>query len=174
MNCERERIIAVVGCGNRLAGDDAAGFAVLDRLRGLSLPDIVLHERDDLGPGFLCELGGEAGIVILIDAVCSGAAPGTVHFLRLPSESISSRHIEGVSTHALGLNDEIELARMSEHCPDVFLLGIEIGNDCTREGLSPAVAQAVHEVMVQFADYRDRARESADSAARELPTNVTR
>lgn len=148
----------VTGCGNRYAGDDAAGIIVVEALRKAAPEGLCLRLMDDLGPGFLCEAGKQPSIVIIVDAIRSGAAIGTVRFLRLPSESVVPRNVRGISTHSLGLETEIELALCCGNCPEIFLVGIEISQQCTGQYLSPAVSTATEKVVAGFNDFCGRAR----------------
>ncbi len=152
--------ITVIGCGNRWAGDDAAGIAVVETLGKVAPEELSLRLMDDLGPGFLWEVGNE-GIVILVDAVKSGAIIGTIHFSPLRSASVVSRG-QRLSTHSLGLDREIELASSYCECLKVFLLGLEIGDHRLGTGLSSIVSTAVDKVVANFAHFCACARSQSD------------
>jgi len=165
MNEMQRQTITVIGCGNPYAGDDAAGVKVVEALRRAAPEDLCLRLVDDLGPGFLCDVEYQGSIVILVDAVRSAAAIGTVHFVRLPSASVIPRNVERISTHALGLDREIELASSYGKRTDAFLLGIEIGDHCIGESLSPAVSAAVERVVADFNYFCGYARSQTSSHA---------
>ena len=65
----------MIGVGNAYRGDDAAGLAVARLLRERGVE--ALDQEGE--PVALVELLAGHGAVVLIDAVRSGASPGTVH-----------------------------------------------------------------------------------------------
>ena len=85
----------------------------------------------------------DAAAVILVDALQSGQTPGTISRFnaleqRLPAEI--SRH----STHALGIMETIELARIINWLPpSLIFYGIEGKNFQAGFGLSPEVEASV-------------------------------
>ena len=87
-----------------------------------------------------------ADAVIVIDAVSSGAPPGTIHRLDPLSEPIPAGLSQG-STHAFGLAETIELARALDRLPARLLVyGIEGGCFDAGDQLSPPVRAAVDAV----------------------------
>ncbi len=101
--------VVVVGVGNAWRGDDAAGPAVIDRLRNRVGSAVALVESDG-EPSRLLDSLGLADRVILIDAIRTGAEPGTVvHFAgdELPADLGT-----GQSTHLVDLVDAIALAKV--------------------------------------------------------------
>jgi hydrogenase maturation protease len=150
--------VLIIGAGNADRRDDGAGLVAAKRLQRLP-PGVrvVMHDGDFAS---LFDQWDGAGVVIMIDATMSGAAAGTVrrydaHHGPLPT--VFSR----VSTHALGIGDAIELARVLGRLPArLVVFGIE-GHDFTAgEGLSPAVAAAVDEVVALVST---AARSASDS-----------
>jgi hydrogenase maturation protease len=114
----------VIGVGNAFRGDDAAGREVAkrvqERVRGEL--DVVVCE---LEPTRLIDAWDGADAVVLVDAVSSGAEPGTVHRFDATNEPLSSREFRS-STHALGIGETIELARAIGRLPShVVVFGIE-------------------------------------------------
>jgi hydrogenase maturation protease len=75
----------------------------------------------------LIELWKGAEQVILIDAVLSGASPGTIHVWNDHIELKKLKHDTfRSSTHALGLADTIELAQVLDRLPKALIIyGIE-------------------------------------------------
>jgi hydrogenase maturation protease len=129
----------VVGVGNEWRGDDAAGIEVARRLRA-ALPDVrVLEVGGD--PAALLDAWEGGGEVVVVDAIRSGATPGTIH--RLDASALPPG-LRSASTHALGLADAVELARALDRLPArLDLYGIEAGGLEPGAGLSPPVALAV-------------------------------
>ena len=136
----------VLGIGNDWRGDDAAGLEVARRLRAAGLR--ALGRAGDPS-GLLDAWAGERE-VILVDAVRSGAAPGTVHRLDATARALPARLFRG-STHHVGVADAVELARALGRLPErVELVGIEGGTFAAGQGLSPAVGRAVDAVTSQL------------------------
>jgi hydrogenase maturation protease len=134
--------------GNDWRGDDAAGLVVARRLRTL-LPDAHVLEVDG-DPAALLEAWAGAEQVIVIDAVRSGAPPGTIHRLDVSSDPLPSGWRAG-STHVLGLADAVELGRALGRLPArLELYGVEAGGLATGTGLTPAVARAVQTLCAEL------------------------
>jgi hydrogenase maturation protease len=105
----------VIGIGNRFRGDDALGCRVADELRE-SAPanaDIIEHDGE---PAALIDCWQGRQWVILIDAVSSGAGPGTIHHFDLRAQALPGG-FRAFSTHAFGIAEAIELARVLEKLP---------------------------------------------------------
>jgi hydrogenase 3 maturation protease len=72
--------VVVVGVGNPLRGDDAAGCAIAHGLRGL--PGVTVVEAEDLPEREVLRIADAAPeTVVLVDAVDLGAPPGSVAVL---------------------------------------------------------------------------------------------
>ncbi len=107
----------VIALGNALRHDDAAGLAVMRKLRARpSLAGVALceHEGETLA---LLDLWAGAGAVVLIDAASSGAQAGTIHRFDASFEPIPAWARDRASTHAVDLGEAIELARALGRLP---------------------------------------------------------
>jgi hydrogenase maturation protease len=136
----------VVGIGNAWQGDDAAGLAAARRLRERAPEGVVVKELEG-EPVSLVEALDGAEEVILVDAVRSGAEPGTVHRIDASSEPLPAT-LSAASTHTLGVGEAIELARALGRLPRrVVLYGIEAESLAAGDELTPAVARAVDDVV---------------------------
>jgi hydrogenase maturation protease len=104
--------VLVVGVGNPLRGDDGAGVEVARRLRGRAGDGFEVRElRGD--PAGLLDVWGGREAVVLVDTMRSGASPGTFRRLDASHEALPARQRHGPSsTHAAGLAETIELARV--------------------------------------------------------------
>ena len=132
----------VIGIGNRLRGDDAAGVAVAELLRS-RVPDGVEVVSCDEEPSRLMEAWEGAESVVLVDTVSSGEPPGTLHRFDAGEKAVPARTFRS-STHAIGIADTIELARALGRLPRrVRVYGIEAGGFETGSSLTPAVGSAV-------------------------------
>lgn len=132
----------VIGIGNPLRGDDAAGVVVAEHLRSC-VPECVEVVSCSEEPSRLMEAWEGAASVLLVDTVSSGAPPGTLHRFDAGEEAVPARTFRS-STHAIGIADTIELARALGRLPRrVRLYGIEAGGFATGNSLTPAVEAAV-------------------------------
>ena len=128
----------VIGIGNALRGDDAAGVAVAERLQGVACEE---------EPSRLIEAWEGADAAVLIDTVVSGAPAGTLHRFDASEEPIHARALRS-STHAIGLAETIELARaLGKLPPRVVVYGIEGESFDAGAPLSPDVEAAVKRLV---------------------------
>jgi hydrogenase maturation protease len=133
----------VIGLGNEFRHDDAAGLVAARRLRerGMAAEE---HEGDLVT---LIDRWKGADGVILIDAISSGAAPGTLHRLDV-SASPFPRELFKSSTHALGLTEAVELSRTLGTLPArVLVFGVEAGDFTAGVGLSEEVERALSSLV---------------------------
>jgi hydrogenase maturation protease len=129
--------------GHHLRGDDAVGAAVADRLRELNVPARwLLGDAADL-------LGAwsPADDVIIVDAVVTGATPGTLHRwngFEVPLDRLQS----SAGTHGLGVAEAIGLGKVLNRLPkSLTLLGIEAAQFELGEPISPEVAAALDSLI---------------------------
>ena len=131
--------IVVAGMGSEHRRDDGAGPAVA-RHTAAEAP-----ATRDIGPivdplDLLGRWDG-ADLAVVIDAVSSGARPGTVRVVDVTAGGSAPRP---TSTHGIGLLDVLRLARTIDQAPTrVIVVGIEGGDFGRGVGLSPAVQAAI-------------------------------
>ena len=138
----------VIGVGNPLRGDDGIGPAVIDALRrraGPAGPDVrLVCCSGDLTE--LIEAWEHADSAIVIDAVASGAAPGSVHVV--PLEDRSWGQLAQASSHGLGVQEAAGLARQLGRLPGALVLvGVEAAQFDLGAPLSAPVRLAVEQVV---------------------------
>ncbi len=149
-----ERHPVVIGVGNTFRGDDAVGLAVVARLRERT-PDGVTVVPCEQEPSRLMEAWEEASAVLVVDAVTSGAEPGTLHRFDASDEAIPTQVFRS-STHAFGVGEAIELARALGKLPArVIVYGVEGGEFSSGEGMTAPVAAAVDGVVAAVLDDLD-------------------
>lgn len=138
--------VTVLGLGNEFRGDDGAGRVVARRLREATLPGVAVREESGEGAA-LMDAWKDADAVILVDAVHSGAAPGTIHRLDASRVPVPSRFFH-YSTHAFSVAEAVELARaLNQLPPRLIIYGVEGKDFAAGEKLSPEVAAAVDELL---------------------------
>jgi hydrogenase maturation protease len=135
----------VIGIGNAWRSDDGAGLAVARLLEGTLPPEVEVLEREG-EPTSLIDSWEGAEAVWLVDAVSSGAEPGTLHRHDASSVELPARLFD-TSTHHFGLAEAVEIARALGRLPSrAIVYGIEGANFDTGETLSPEVEAAAARV----------------------------
>jgi hydrogenase maturation protease len=139
----------VIGCGNLLRGDDAAGPVLVRRMWERGLPD-----------GVRCADGGTGGMdvafqmrgvphVILVDACASGSEPGTL--FEVPGREVENLPpLTGINLHAFRWDHAIAFGRWllkDEYPEDVTAYLIEGERYEIGEALSPRVDAAVDRLV---------------------------
>ena len=135
----------VIGIGNPYRRDDGVGLAVLDGVRSR------IGERADsveeLGePAALVERWSGREFVVVVDAVVSGATPGSMvtHELGASALATGLKFAAGHSSHALGIAEAAELGRVLGRLPQRLLfVGVEAGDTTSGEGLMREVEAAI-------------------------------
>jgi hydrogenase maturation protease len=141
----------VVGVGNAFRGDDGAGLAVAERLRG-RLPEDVDVTECEQEPSRLIDAWRDAGAAVVVDAVASGAEPGTLHRFDPSRDSVPAT-VFRASTHAFGVGEAIELSRaLGTLPPRVVVYGIEGADFDAGTGLTAPVAEAVERTAAAVLD----------------------
>jgi len=133
----------VIGLGSDHRSDDAAGLEVARRIgagRGIA------HAGDPLA---VIDLWGERDDVVVVDAMRSGAAPGTT--FRFDATTTPLPRAAFATSHSMGIGEAIELARVLGSLPSTLaVIGIEIGTVETGHGLSPPVTVAVDRLVEEL------------------------
>lgn len=139
----------LIGIGNAYRSDDAVGLVVIRALQAKELPETCCIESNGDGAA-LIDAWANAGRVILIDAVSSGAKPGTIYRFEALTQPIPTV-FSFPSTHAFGVAEAVLLARALHQLPASLLIyGIEGKNFTTGTSLSAEVENAGREVIEQI------------------------
>jgi hydrogenase maturation protease len=144
------RGIVIIGVGNELRSDDALGILLARELRWLVPSGVRVLEASGEGAA-LIDLWSGATDLILIDAVRSTAAPGTLHEVDLSVENIP-RSVGARSSHAFGVAEAVATAReLGLLPPHVRLFGVEGENFSPGTEVSSSVRSrfddVVHDVL---------------------------
>jgi hydrogenase maturation protease len=141
--------ILLIGIGNEYRCDDSVGLKAIRALKSQELPDnTLLIECSDDGAE-LIEMWSTATMAILIDAVSSGAKPGTIYRFDALAQAIPAQ-LSFQSTHAFSVAEAIELARILDQLPpSLIVYAIEGMNFSTGLELSPEVENAMLKVVEQ-------------------------
>ncbi|MBN1908859.1 MAG: hydrogenase maturation protease [Pirellulales bacterium] len=144
----------VLGLGNPLIADDSVGLRVIEVLRSrLDGRDDIVVDEDYWGGLRLMErmIGFDKAVVV--DAICTGAAPGTIHRLTpdaIPTQRSNSAHDVTLPTAlALGRKAEAYLPRDE----DIRLIGVEAEDILNfSEQCTPAVQAAIPDAVEAVLD----------------------
>ena len=143
----------VIGLGNPLVSDDSVGLRVAAELktRLTDRPDVEVDE-DFWGGLRLMERMAGYRRAIVIDAIITGAKPGTLH--HLTPDAIPTQR--SASAHDVNLPTALEFGRQAglqlPENENILLIGIEVenvldfGETCT-PAVQAAVPKAVEEVL---------------------------
>jgi hydrogenase maturation protease len=133
----------VIGLGNVVLSDDGLGVHAVRRLR----------ERYEIGDGVELVEGGTAGLlllpylsdarrVIVVDAIDTGAAPGTL--VRLEGEDWATAFAIRMTPHDVGLADLLGAAQLSGAWPrELVLHGAQPASTHIGTDLTTAVAASL-------------------------------
>ena len=144
-------IIKIIGIGQSLRGDDAAGLAAVRMWEKTfqvnnERPHVQVELTELPGIGLLSLLEG-ARLAILVDAVRSGARAGTI--FELTENQLETFSKDAGSAHGWGVAETLSLGRklMPLTLPGkLILIGIEAGQLNLGETLTPEVETALPEV----------------------------
>jgi hydrogenase maturation protease len=143
--------VAVVGVGNVVMSDDGLGVHAARRLR----------ERYPLAAHVQLIEGGTAGLLlvpyladadraIILDAIDTGASPGTL--VRLAGEECVSVFATGMTPHDVALADLLGAARLAGACPaELVLHGAQPGSTAIGTELTAPVAAALDALVDRVA-----------------------
>jgi hydrogenase maturation protease len=140
----------VIGIGNEFRSDDAAGLIAAKEIRGLGLKDVEVMESNGDGAALIDAWTGREH-VILIDAVLSGALPGTIHRIEIGKSIIPAEFFK-FSTHLFSIPQAIYLSASLGKLPEkILILGIEGCSFDSGKELSPEAEKAINNIgkMVQ-------------------------
>ncbi|MFA9460234.1 hydrogenase maturation protease [Thiohalorhabdus methylotrophus] len=145
--------VAVLGIGSPFGGD-RLGWAVVEALRAGARdgwPEVRFRALDRPGAGLVAHLEG-MDHAVLVDAVRTGAAPGTLHRItdraRLPVT-------DALSSHGFGLAEGLALAERLGQLPEWVVIGVEAdpGSEPRQETVGRAVALVRAEVAARLAGF---------------------
>lgn len=141
--------LLIIGCGNLLRGDDAAGPILIRRLWELATfdNDVMLADGGTSGMDVVFKMR-DANRVLIVDAATTGAKPGTIY--RVPGSEVEAvPEITTMGSHDFRWDNALAVGRwlLGRHMPeniDVYLIEGEqfgFGDD-----LSPTVRDAVEKL----------------------------
>ena len=159
--------IALLGLGNLMRTDDAVGMLTLHTLAESNLlpPEVRVIEGGTLGLDLLESLRGISHLLVL-DAVDTGAAPGTLR--RFEGQAVDDLPVSK-SVHLLGFSDLMAALRLIDAAPkEVVLLGVQPASTDWGTVLTPEVKPAQSALMQSvFAQIARWITEASPNTSRE-------
>lgn len=139
----------MIGVGNALRSDDAAGIlvarALSDRKCAADTQHILIIEGGQAPENRTGELRQFLpDLVLIVDAAEMGQAAGTIRWI--PEKSIDGM---SASTHSLPLSMLAHYLKLDLNCT-VMLLGIQVRSNEVGENVSGEVMQAIDEVVEEL------------------------
>ncbi len=134
----------VLGIGNRLGGDDAAGTCVADmlnqrrhRVKSLPTDDLMVIDAGSAPEGYTSVIRQHRpDLLILVDAADMGLPPGALRTIMPEKISILS-----FSTHHMPLS--MFISYVNAFCGKVLLVGVQPEQTEAGRGISKAVRKSV-------------------------------
>ncbi len=141
--------VAVIGIGQSLRGDDAAGLEAVRRWQEkfpetAGRPEVQI-EASELPGLALLDMLNNFDAAILVDAVQSSAAPGTIH--RLSEAELESFTSDSKSAHGWGVAETLRLRKqLTDAKVNVRIIGIEAEQMELGAGLSKVIEDTIPKV----------------------------
>ena len=157
--------IRIIGVGNEFRRDDGIGLAAARRLREMRLPGVMVLEKTG-DAGELWELWQDRRPAIIIDAMHSGAPPGTVRRFDAAGEPLPAAFFHHPSTHSWGVAESIELARTLGQLPATLIVyGVEGKIFAPGVGLSLEGQHALPRLVEQIQQDLHKSAATAEAVA---------
>jgi hydrogenase maturation protease len=139
----------LIGVGNEFRNDDALGILVAREIRRRNIPGVTVVERSGEGTALMDTWDG-AEIVVVVDAIFSGKAPGVIHRLDAGHDEIP-RGFFHYSSHSFGVSEAVAMAReLSQLPPRVIIYGIEAKEFGEGVGLSDQVVKNIPHLIAMI------------------------
>lgn len=155
LNIDLKYEILVLGIGNILCGDDGIGPSVVNLLQKQNWPDTV--QILEVGTALLnhLEIIGSTRHLFIIDALRTGAKPGTIHRFHL--EELASSLEPAITSHGIPLKQVIALAQEQTGFPvKVIIFGIEPLSLELATELSPPIKATLSQITAQIMEELNR------------------
>ena len=141
--------VLVLGIGNPLRSDDGVGIHVVESLRGENLGHKIDIQEGLSGLDILGAISGYERIII-VDAIKSGADPGTIYKLSL-NDLQEQQPLHAFSTHDVDIPTMLKLGRdlyPGKMPEDIVIIAVEAQDiETFSETCTPQVEKAIREVV---------------------------
>lgn len=134
----------VIGIGHSFRGDDAIGPRIAEALAGL-LPQVTVIAHHGEGADLMARWQ-DCGNVVVVDAMVSGAALGSIRQWDAVAETLPA-NLFPKGSHLFGLAEAVEMARLLGRLPrSLTIIGVEGACFTLGAPLSPAVEAVTGEI----------------------------
>lgn len=143
----------VLGLGNRVMTDDAAGLVALERFRErfAARQDVDCLDGGTLGLDLLAYIEGYGRVLISDCLMRRGEKPGAV--LKVEAEDVEAVFQTCLSPHQMGLKDLIAVLHLLQRMPErLTVVGVEGKEIGIGTELSPEVEGAIPEMVELMAE----------------------
>lgn len=166
--------VLILGLGNILIEDEGVGIAAIEYVRQhYQLPaDIELLDGGTSGMALLDDLRHRSKLIV-VDAVNTGAAPGTLVVLK--GDEVPAFFRSKVSPHQLALSDVLAaLTLTGDKTADITVIGVVPASLKTRIGLSRLVGAQLKPLADHIiAELESAGFNPAPLSSRLQPGNIT-
>lgn len=140
----------VIGVGNPWRSDDGVGPRVVEALEAQGRDDVDLLVLDG-EPARVVSAWQGRSLVVVVDAVRAGDAPGSIHRIDALAGDLPASG--QASSHGAGIAEAVALARSLDRLPArLVVLGVEPGSLDHGADLSPAVAAMFGDLVRRTAE----------------------
>jgi hydrogenase maturation protease len=145
--------VLLIGVGNEYRSDDGIGIYAVREIGRRNIPGVVIIEQNGEGAALMESWQG-FDRVIIVDAINSGGASGSMLRIDALTEKLPA-HFFHHSSHAFGVIEAIQMARVLEQLPHLLVLyGIEgkqfdVGpglTDAVLKNMTPMLTSIEHEL----------------------------
>lgn len=139
--------VVILGIGNILLGDEGVGVRAVEALRQqYHLPPTVEVLDGGTSSMTLLEELAELDVLIVLDAILAGKAPGTV--IRLAAEAVPVFFRTKLSPHQISLADVLASLEFMGRLPkEVVVIGVQPLNMDLGLALTPTIAATLPELL---------------------------
>lgn len=138
--------VLVLGIGNILLRDEGIGVRVVEAMRSMPLPADVELVDGGTGGADLLDLIADRKKIIVIDAMNSGDAAGSIR--RLAPDDLARHDRPALSLHEFGLLETLRMARHMGCAPrEVVVIGVRPETIDSGLELSAPVAAAIPRII---------------------------
>jgi hydrogenase maturation protease len=143
--------IVILGIGNLLLSDEGVGVHVANKLMEMDLPEGISVVEGGTDGFRLLNFITEADRLIVIDAVKTGAAPGSIYKFNIDEVKNCPSGFK-TSVHQIGILEVINLSGLIGKTPHTTVIGIEPQSLEMGMELSPEIKNKIPRIIELILD----------------------